>query len=126
VIRTKYCQVVSEQSESVLLDRARWCNTFGSRLRGLTFRRSLAPGEGLVLVEKEDSRFNSGVTMVFTFIDLGVIWVNDAGQVVDKTVARPWRPTYLPQAPARYAVEAVPSILQQVQIGDRLRFVETS
>ncbi len=126
VISTEFCQVVEDSSGRVLLERARWCNTFGQRLRGLTFRRALAPGEGLVLVEKEDSRINAGITMLFTFIDLGVIWVNDAGQVVDTTVARPWRPSYLPQAPARYAIEGEPAILGQVQVGDRLRFVEAS
>ena len=110
----------------MLLERARWCDTFGSRMRGLTFRRSLAPGEGLILVENEDSRINAGITMLFTFIDLGVIWVNDAGHVVDTTLARPWRPSYLPQSPARYAIEADPGILHQVSVGDRLRFVETS
>jgi uncharacterized membrane protein (UPF0127 family) len=117
--------VVDDSSGQIVLERARWCNTFASRLRGLTFRRALAPGEGLVLVEKEDSRVNAGITMLFTFIDLGVIWVNGDGQVVDVTVARPWRPSYLPQAPARFAIEADPTVLQQVQVGDRLRFVET-
>jgi uncharacterized membrane protein (UPF0127 family) len=126
VITTEYCQVVDEHSGRIVLERARWCNTFASRLRGLTFRRSLAPGEGLVLVEKEDSRVNAGITMLFTFIDLGVIWVNDAGQVVDTAVARPWRPSYLPQSPARFAIEADPVILQQVQVGGHLRFIETS
>ncbi|UCG23574.1 MAG: DUF192 domain-containing protein [Chloroflexota bacterium] len=126
MITTGYCQVLDEESGRLLLEKARWCDTFGSRMRGLTFRRSLAPGEGLILVEKEDSRVNAGITMLFTFIDLGVIWVNDAGQVVDAALARPWRPSYLPQSPARYAIEADPSILQQVSVGDRLRFVETS
>jgi uncharacterized membrane protein (UPF0127 family) len=126
VISTQFCQVVDEKSGRILLERARWCNTFGRRLRGLTFRRALAPGEGAVIVEKGDSRVNAGVTMVFTFIDLGVIWVNDAGRVVDKIMARPWRPSYLPQAPARFAIEADPTILELVQVGDHLRFVETS
>ena len=126
VITTNFCQVLDEESGRVLLERARWCDSFGSRMRGLTFRRSLAHGEGLILVENEDSRVNAGITMLFTFIDLGVVWVNDAGQVVDTTLARPWRPSYLPQSPARYTVEADPGILQQVSIGDRLCFVETS
>ena len=63
VISTEFCQVVKESSGRILLERARWCNTFGRRLRGLTFRRALAPGEGLILVEKEDSRVNAGITM---------------------------------------------------------------
>jgi uncharacterized membrane protein (UPF0127 family) len=126
VITTDCCQVLEEESGRVLLERARWCNTFGSRLRGLTFRRALAPGEGLILVENEDRRINAGITMLFTFINLGVIWVNGAGEVVDTTLARPWRLSYLPQAPARFAIEADPAILQSVKIGDRLRFVETN
>jgi uncharacterized membrane protein (UPF0127 family) len=64
--------------------------------------------------------------MLFTFIELGVIWVNAAGIIVDTVVARPWRPSYLPQAPASYAIEADPAILQRVKAGDRLRFVEVS
>ena len=124
-VTTGYCQIVEEESGRVLLGRARWCNSFGSRLRGLTFRRALPAGEGIVLVEKEDSRMNAGITMLFTFIDLGIIWVNDAGQVVDTTLARPWRPAYLPQAPARYAIEGDPAVLNQVRVGARLRFVET-
>lgn len=126
MITTKYCQVEVEDSGRLLLNRARWCNTFASRLRGLTFRRALEPGEGLVLVEKQDSRVNAGITMLFTFIDLGVIWVNSEGEVVDVTIARPWRPSYLPQAPARYIIEARPAILEAINIGDRLRFAEAS
>jgi uncharacterized membrane protein (UPF0127 family) len=55
-------------------------------------------------------------------MDLGVIWVNSAGEVVDTAIARPWRPSYLPQGPATYAIEADPSVIQWVQIGDRIEF----
>ena len=61
--------------------------------------------------------------MLFCFIDLGIVWVNAAGVVVDTAVARPWRPSYLPQAPARYAIETDPEIVQRVQIGDHVEFV---
>jgi uncharacterized membrane protein (UPF0127 family) len=115
-------QVVHVESDRVIVDHARWCNNFGSKLRGFTFRRSLAPGEGLVLVEPGDSRVNSGITMLFTLCDLGVVWVNSAGIVVDKTLARPWRLSYVPQNPARYAIEAEPAILDKIQVGDRIRF----
>lgn len=111
-----------EESGRILVDRARWCNDFFSRMRGFTFRRSLEPGEGLVLVEGSESRVNSGITMLFCFLDLGVIWVNGDGEVVDKVVAHPWRPSYLPQAPATYAIEADPIIIEQVQIGDHVTF----
>lgn len=116
-------QIVHVESGRVLIDRARWCDGFASKLRGFTFRRALDPGEGLVLVESGDGRVNSAITMVFVFLELGVIWVNDSGQVVDKALARPWRPSYASQAPARFAVEASPVILEQVELGDHIQFV---
>lgn len=119
-----YCQVVHAGSDQVLVKKARWCDNFTSKARGFTFRRRLAPGEGLVLVESNDSRVNSGITMLFCFIDLGVIWVDTNGVVIDTVVAKPWRPSYLPQAPARYAIEADPGIIQHVEIGDHVEFVD--
>jgi len=115
-------QVIDIENNQVLVDRARWCNTFGSKLRGFTFRRSLAPGEGLVLVEQSESRMNSSITMLFTLCELGVVWVNSSFEVVDKTLARPWRLSYIPQSPAQYAIEADPSILDKIEVGDRVRF----
>ncbi|MDX1616215.1 MAG: DUF192 domain-containing protein [Candidatus Promineifilaceae bacterium] len=110
-------------SGDVLVPRARWCASFGSKLRGFTFRRMLEPGEGLVLVESKDSRSATAIHMFFVFMDLAVIWVNDAGLVVDVALARPWRPAYVPKAPARYVIEANPSTLERVQLGDTLAFV---
>jgi uncharacterized membrane protein (UPF0127 family) len=122
VTHKRYCQVIHAGSGRILVERARWCDSFASKARGFTFRRGLEPGEGLVLVESNDSRVNSGITMLFCFIDLGVIWVNKNGTVVDAIVAKPWRPSYLPQAPARYAIEADPGIIKHVKIGDTMEF----
>ena len=120
--KSGYQKIVLEESGRILVERARWCDDFLSRMRGFTFRRSLEEGEGLVLVEGSDSRVNSGITMLFCFMDLGVIWVNSAGEIVDKIVARPWRLSYLPQAPAKYAIEADPGVIKSVQIGERITF----
>ncbi|MEW5987306.1 MAG: DUF192 domain-containing protein [Chloroflexota bacterium] len=117
-----YRRVVHTETGRVLLEQARWCETFGSKLRGFTFRRRLRPGEGLVLVEQTDGRLATAIHMLFVFCDLGVIWVNAAGQVVDTRLARPWRPLYLPHAPARYVIEGQPDLLGKVAVGDHLRF----
>jgi hypothetical protein len=42
--------------------------------------------------------------------------------VVDKTLARPFRPYYAPQAPAQFFVEGHPSLLERESIGHRLEF----
>ena len=62
--------------------------------------------------------------MFFCFMELGVVWVNGDGEVVDTTIARPWRLSYLPQSPARYAIEADPDLVKRVRLGDHLKFVE--
>lgn len=91
-------------------------------MRGFTFKRVLAVGEGLVLVDKDESRINAAITMLFVNFDLGVLWINSSGEVVDKKLARSWRLSYSPKAPARYVVESNPEILESVQIGDRIEF----
>ncbi len=107
----------------VLVARARWCDTFLCKLRGLTFRRALPPDEGLILVEAGDSRLGTGIHMLWVFFPIAVIWVDSRGDVVDVRLARPFVPVYLPRRPARYILEGVPALLERVQVGDRLEFV---
>ena len=112
------------QSGQVLIEESRWCDSFLSRMRGFTFKRKINKGEGLVLVDKQDSRINAVITMLFVFFDLGVIWVNESGKIVDKKLARSWRLSYSPKEPAKYVVESHPNILDKIQIGDHLVFIE--
>jgi uncharacterized membrane protein (UPF0127 family) len=60
--------------------------------------------------------------MFFVFFSIGVVWLDAAGMVVDRVVARPFRPFYAPRAPAQYFLEGPPSLVDQVQAGDRFRF----
>ena len=110
------------RSGRILLKAARWCDGFMTKLRGFTFTPTLAEDEGLVLVENKDSKLSTSIHMLFVNFDLGVIWVNDAGEVVDTVLAKPWKLSYAPQAPARYVIEGHPRLLEQVKVGDRIRF----
>lgn len=74
-------------------------------------------------MEKQESRLNTAIHMLFVFFELGVLWVNDQGIVVDKVLARPWRLSYTPRVPARYVIEAEPSILDMVDVGDHVQFI---
>jgi uncharacterized membrane protein (UPF0127 family) len=60
--------------------------------------------------------------MFFVFFPIAAIWLDRNGQVVDAQLARPFRPLYIPRAPARDVLEGAPALLEQVQIGDQLRF----
>ena len=101
-----------------------YCDTFLSRLRGLTFRRSLSPDQGILLVQSKASRLDSAIHMLGVFIDLAVIWLDEDCQVVDQVLARKWRLIYFPNRPARYIIEISATRLQEFRIGDELIFEE--
>jgi uncharacterized membrane protein (UPF0127 family) len=102
--------------------QARYCQSFTCRLRGLTFRCRLAPEKGLLLVQARESRSDAGIHMFFVFMDLGVIWINAQGLVVDLKLAKAWRSIIVPQAPAQYVLEVAPQRLNEFEVGDRLTF----
>ncbi|RMG98603.1 MAG: hypothetical protein D6706_07010 [Chloroflexi bacterium] len=120
---TKWCEIQHVESGQLLIPRARWCDTFATKLRGFTWRRALSQDEGLVLVEKEAGRLNTAIHMLFVFFDLAVIWVNEVNEVVDTVLARSWRLSYVPREPARYVIEGHPALLARVQPGDHVRFI---
>lgn len=102
--------------------KAPYCSSFFCRLRGLTFRRSLAEDEGLLLVQGNDSRLDAAIHMLFVWMDLAVVWINSAGEVVDVQLARRWHLVYVPQRSARYVLETVPARLDEFKVGDRIQF----
>ena len=99
-----------------------YCDTFFTQLRGLTFRARLPQDEGLLLVGKRDSRLDSSIHMLFVSFDLSVIWINSAMQVVDKVLAKSWRPAYFPKQPARYVLEIHPERWGDFEVGDGVEF----
>jgi uncharacterized protein len=113
-------------TQDTILPRVKWCASFWCKLRGLMFRRHLPAGEGLLFVEGRESRQGSAIHMLFMFLTIGVVWLDKDGRVVDKKLAKPWRPIYTPQAPAQYFIEANPDILDRVAVGDVLQFDETA
>jgi uncharacterized membrane protein (UPF0127 family) len=102
--------------------RVKYCNTFLTQLRGLTFRSRLSRDEGLLLVGKRDSRLDSSIHMFFVSFDLSVIWINSAMQVVDKVLAKSWRPAYFSKQPACYVLEIHPERWGDFEIGDAVEF----
>ena len=106
-----------------LVRSVRRADSFITRLRGLTFRRRLGQDEGLLLVGRTESRAEAAIHMFFVFFPIGVLWLDRENRVVDKAVARPFRPYYAPRAPAIGVLECQPEVLDSVEIGDKIRFV---
>jgi uncharacterized membrane protein (UPF0127 family) len=114
--------VWNETQGERLLARVYHCASFPCRLRGLTFRRRLGADEGLLLVGSRESRAEAAIHMFFVFFPIAAIWLDRNGRVADAQLARPFRPLYVPRGPARNVLEGPPALLEQVQIGDHLRF----
>jgi uncharacterized membrane protein (UPF0127 family) len=119
---TKHIVIENKNRKLDSLPRIKYCDTFLTQLRGLTFRPRLSRDEGLLLVGTRDSRLDSSIHMLFVAFDLTVIWINSNLQVVDKIIARSWRPAYFSKQPARYVLEIHPERSGDYEIGDTVQF----
>jgi uncharacterized membrane protein (UPF0127 family) len=108
-------------NQSVL---ARYCTSFLCRLRGFTFRRELGLDEAMLLVQSKDSRLDAAIHMIAVWTDLGVVWINNSGDVVDLCIAQAWHPFYIPSRPARYVLEMASGRLGAFQAGDKVKIEE--
>ncbi len=102
--------------------KVQWCESFLSKLRGYTFRHSLSWDEGLLLVERRDSRVNTSIHMMFVWTDLTVVWIDSYNLVVDTVLAKSWRSFYAPAQPARYILEIHPGRFGEFKAGDIVDF----
>jgi uncharacterized membrane protein (UPF0127 family) len=109
---------------AVVLERVKLCISFWCHFKGLQLVPRLPADQGLLFVRGSESRTATAIHMLFMRFSIGVIWLDKTARVVDKQFAKPWRLSYTPRAPAQYFLEANPSVLERVQIGDRLRFDE--
>ena len=75
-------------------------------------------------MQKRESIIDSAIHMFAVRMDLAVIWINSALDVVDLRLARSWRPVYASHSPAKYVLEISPSRLGEFQPGDHLEFNE--
>ena len=104
--------------------RIKFCDTFLTQLRGLTFRAPISRDEGLLLVGKRNSRVDSSIHMLFVSFDLTVVWINSDMKVMDKIIAKSWIPAYFSKEPAKYVLEVHTSRWEDFQIGYEVRFID--
>jgi uncharacterized membrane protein (UPF0127 family) len=119
---TKQIIIENKNRKIQTLPQIKYCDTFLTQLRGFTFRPRLSRDEGLVLVGTRDSRLDSSIHMLFVSFDLTVVWINSEMQVVDKVLAKSWRPAYFSKKPARYVLEVHPERWGDYEIGDTVQF----
>jgi len=98
----------------------KYCDTFFSRLNGLMFTKELEPDHGVMLVDKGESKANASIHMFFMNYDITVLWLDKNMVVVDKVLAKKWRPYYAPEKPAQYILELHESKFPEYAVGDQL------
>jgi uncharacterized membrane protein (UPF0127 family) len=116
--------IINDSTGETLALRVTRCDTFGKRGRGLMFRRALAPDEAYLFVESRESVSLTSIHMLFVFFSIGVIWLDAGWRVVDRKLARPFRPYYAPARPSQYFIECAPALLDRVHVGDHLRLTD--
>ena len=117
----KYVEIKNLTNPLLHPIQAGYCSSFICQLRGWTFRHKIQLEEGLLLVQKRDSRLDSSIHMMFVWTDLAVVWINNGNEVVDTRLAKKWRPGYISSAPARYVLELAPERLAEFTVGDKIK-----
>lgn len=82
--------------------------------------RELKPDQGIIIVEKNESRINTTIHMMFMNYDITVLWLDKEMVVVEKVLAKKWAPYYASKKPAQYVVELHHSRFPDYSIGDKL------
>ena len=118
----KFIEIYNLRTPDAPPMRVKYCESFGCRLRGFTFRREMSEEEGLLLVQSRESRMDTSIHMLAVFFDLTVLWIDDSLTIVDKKLAKKWALAYVPRKPARYVLEIHPAQWDAYEIGDTLRF----
>ena len=119
---------ILNQRAEVLVNQVALCNTPFSRLLGLMFRRRIDEDEALLFDFKGEGRMasrretpsGSAIHMFFVFFPIACIWLNEDLEIVDKVIAKPFRPFYAPKRQTRYLLECHPKVFSKVAVGERL------
>lgn len=107
-------------SNPIVQITAQVCDKFITKLMGLMFKKDINPNFGLFFKESSESRVDTSIHMFFMNFDISVIWLNKDYIVVDKALAKKWRPFYAPHHPAQYTLELHRDRLADFAIGDTL------
>ena len=108
----------NEQSEQI---KVKICNSFVSRFKGLMFDKTIARGEGILLIQASESRMNSAIHMYFMNFDIAVFWLDKDFSVIDKKIAHKWKSILMPSKPAKYIFETHPDNLNKFHLGETIQ-----
>lgn len=95
--------------------RADLADTFGTRFKGLMFRKELPAGTGLLLKDC------SSIHMFFMRFPIAAVYMDEVGCVLRTEVLKPWTIGSLVRETAS-VLELTPADGKEISVGDRLVF----
>jgi uncharacterized membrane protein (UPF0127 family) len=96
-------------------------DTFFKRFKGLMFATTLDPNGGALFINQNTNFVDSSIHMFFMNYDIAVFWLDQDYRIVDKILAKKWRPFYAPKKPAKMIIETHYNNLAKFKIGDQLK-----
>ena len=114
-------QLINPSSNTIL--HVELADTFLKRFLGYMGRKSIQSDHGMLFTLARSSILDSSIHMFFMRFDIAVIWLSEELTVVDKTIARRWRPAYAPAQPARYILETHPCQIDNFSLQDRVELL---
>ena len=105
----------------VILKKMKYIASVFGVMKGLMFsgKQQIKDGVCLALPFKKDSC--AGVTNLFVFSHLNVVFVDSTFRVVDKTTLYPFKFHYRPAGLFRYIIESSESSLRKIKISDNVK-----
>lgn len=104
-----------------IISRAKYCESFFSKTKGLMFSKKLQKGKSIILVDKFEPRFGSVIGMFFVFFSIDIIFLDSNKKVVDVRSAKPFQSYIAPKGSARYAIEMNKGE-NILKVGDKVSF----
>lgn len=106
---------------SVIADKIIFCSSSASRREGLLGLDHLEPGEGILMDMPKSRRgkkgFFTSIHMIGMRFPICVVWLDENGEVVHSTIAKPWGLNYGSPKPAWYVLEVHPELMDSLSIG---------
>ena len=117
-------QLINHSSNTIL--QIELADTFLKRFLGYMGRKSIQCDQGMLFTLARPSKLDASIHMFFMRFEIAVVWLSEELTVVDKTIAKRWRPAYAPAQPAKYILETHPSQIDNFSLEDRVELTHAS
>lgn len=104
----------------IILNEMKYASSIWDISKGLMFasKKKVKKGMCLVFPSKKNKKFQCSITMLFCFFSYEILFLDKDFKVVDKTILKPFKLSYIPKKPCKYVIESLPGMFDKIKIGD--------